>query len=128
MFLIACIAATIAIGASLISGMYDVRGDGADIWWTPRTTPLPITDPKAAASVEIYLDGKPLAHHLAEGSVRLYDGHRYAELAPRDFSVRINGWHEKKTEILLDSIKTGALLTGGVVLALTVGVAFLSGK
>lgn len=87
-FLFAAMTATLFLIAAI--PLYRELSRRRDIWWTPPTMALPLT--QSRDRVEIYARGQPLAALLETGQVRLVDDARTSVLAPSEVRLRFNNW------------------------------------
>ena len=70
----------------------------SDIWWTPQTVLVPLTESKHR--VEIYARGKPLAALLLAGQLRIAEDGALSPLAASDVGLRFNNWDRVRVERL----------------------------
>jgi len=70
----------------------------SDIWWTPQTVLVPLTESKHR--VEIYARGKPLAALLQAGQLRIAEDGALSPLAASDVGLRFNNWDRVRVERL----------------------------
>jgi hypothetical protein len=69
-----------------------------DIWWTPPTMLVPITE--SQDRVEIYARGKPMAALLEAGHLRITDETGEIVLGTSDVGLRFNNWDRVRAERL----------------------------
>jgi len=91
-----------------------------DIWWTPKTMALPLSD--TSTHFEMYLDGKPLQDHLLKKSLTILDavGNSH-QVAQEDISVRFNNWQGIRASYLHKAIFS-ALFLGTSLTCLLFGI------
>jgi hypothetical protein len=68
--------------------LYRELSQRGDIWWTPYTMLVPLTD--SGDRVEIYARGKPLTALLRTGQLRTAGDGAPSPLAVSDFGLRFN--------------------------------------
>ena len=98
-----------------------------DIWWTPKSMALPLSETRH--KFELFVSGDLLQDHLDRGSLSATDsqGERY-DLVPEDIEVRLNNWQKIKSSMLHIAV-WAAFMLGISVMSLIVGVKqFLSGN
>ncbi|MDP9279801.1 MAG: hypothetical protein M3P00_10315 [Gemmatimonadota bacterium] len=62
----------------------------SDIWWTPQTMLVPLSDGKDR--VEIYARGRPLDGLIKAGQLRIGEDGSSSVLAMSDIGLRFNNW------------------------------------
>lgn len=91
------------------------------IWWTAKTMPLSFEETKNA--FELFIDGKLLQRHLADGTLMIARGGEgdLDRLASGDIAVRLNNWHKVRASILAQALPSGFLF-GVSLTMLTIGL------
>ncbi len=114
------------IGANFAMQLYRGFYGNQDIWWTAKTMRLGIED--SEGSFELFIGGKLLQKHLADGSLFAVDsnGEQHRVVA-KDLAVRLNNWHKVRCSILANGIVSG-IAFGVVVTVLVVGVVQVCGR
>jgi len=90
--------AAITIGLFLIPALalYGELSKRADIWWTPRSLMVPLT--QGTDRVEVYVRGMPLPALLEAGQLRVIDEASGSVLAPSDIGFRFNNWDRVRAQ------------------------------
>lgn len=91
-----------------------------DMWWTPRSMTLPLSE--ARHDFELLVCGDSLQDHLNRNSLSATDaqGERY-DLAPKDIAVRLNNWQKVKSTMLHAAVWS-AFMFGISLMSFIVGV------
>jgi len=81
---------------------------------------LPIEDSRD--HFELFINGKPLQKHLANGSLFALDnnGEKY-RVVSKDLTIRLNNWNKVKSSILANAIISGVAF-GVVITVLVIGI------
>ena len=69
-----------------------------DIWWTPATMLVPLSEGKDR--VEVYARGQPLAALLQAGKVQIAEDGGLSALTASDVGLRLNNWDRVRVERL----------------------------
>jgi len=76
--------------------LYSELSKRADIWWTPPSMMVPLTE--AADRVRVYVRGRPVGALLEAGQVRVTDDASGTVLATRDIGFRFNNWDRVRAQ------------------------------
>ena len=76
--------------------LYSELSKRADIWWTPPTMMVPLTE--ASDRVEVYVRGRPLVALLEAGQLRVTDDTSGTVLATSDIGFRFNNWDRVRAQ------------------------------
>ncbi len=102
------------IGISVFGSHFGVQYGRAvwgnkDIWWTPMSMALPIEE--TVQDFQIFIGGNLLQEHLEQRSLTVRDANsRTYQVVSEDIKVRLNNWHEVKTDFLHSAVFSGILL------------------
>jgi len=96
--------------------LYRALSQRSDIWWTPPTMLVPLTDSRDR--VEIYARARPLDSLLEAGQVRLTDDTGSTSLAAREIGLRFNNWDRVRAERLPLLVAYAAACGAGAMLLL----------
>ncbi len=112
--------ATLFIGPSFAVDMSRILWGNHDVWWTNSDMRLPLAQTRG--EVEIYLAGKGLERHLADGSLRSVEANgRQRRITTSDVGVRLNNWNRVKASLLMRTTLTGIAL-GAALAMLAMGL------
>ena len=83
----------------LASDLINIYKGNKDIWWTPASMMLSLSDVKD--KFEIYISGRPMADYIENGALLAEDkeGKQY-KVVSRDMGFRVNNWDKQKLSIL----------------------------
>ncbi len=70
--------------------IYSELSKRTDIWWTPRTLLVPLTE--ATGRVEVYVRGKSLVSLIDAGQLRVTDADSGSVVGAGDVGFRFNNW------------------------------------
>jgi hypothetical protein len=106
------------IGASFMTDVYQAfKGDNR-IWWTDNDMRLSLEEAKN--HFEIYISGKLLQKHMADGTLTGIDGNgKPYPVVSRDVAVRLNNWDNVRASVLTRAMVSGFGLGVSVTLLLT---------
>src|SRR5438093_11000021 len=92
--------ASLSLAFFLVAGLplYMDLSQRSDIWWTPHTMLVPLTD--SSDRVEMYARGKPLTALLKAGQLRIAGDGGSSILATSDVGFRFNNWDRIRAERL----------------------------
>jgi hypothetical protein len=76
--------------------LYTELARRSDIWWTPRTMLIPLTE--STDRVEIYALGQPLTALLQAGQIRTAEGGGMRVLRASEIGLRFNNWDRVRAE------------------------------
>lgn len=112
-------------GSGLAVQLYQAFGGNQGIWWTATTMPLMIDETED--SFELFIDGKRLQDHLAEGTLAVQrDRGDPARIATSDISVRLNNWSKVRASFLMHALLPAALCSASLTLLIIGLVQILS--
>jgi hypothetical protein len=93
-------------GSSFFVDLYRAFWGNETIWWTAQTQRLPVEATRG--SVELYINGKLLQKHLADGTLLVVDANGTPSPVATDaVGVRLNNWDKVKAGILTSTTMTG---------------------
>jgi hypothetical protein len=102
--------------------LYRELSKPSDIWWTPPSLMVPLTE--AADRVRVYVAGKPLTPLVEAGQLRIADGASSRVVAASDIGFRLNNYDRVRAERIPLLLAYAAMC--GALTALI--VALLSGR
>lgn len=107
-------------GSIFAAQVIQILWGNRDIWWTPEDKKIPFE--KTKSSFMLFIGGKTLEQHLADGSLFALDNTttQYRVVA-KDVSARLNNWHEAKNS-MLSSALFSAFCTGASFACLCIGL------
>jgi hypothetical protein len=76
--------------------LYSELSKRDDIWWTPPTMMVPLTN--ASDRVEVYVRGRPLGALLEAGQLHVMGEASASILATSDFGFRFNNWDRVRAQ------------------------------
>jgi hypothetical protein len=78
--------------------LYSELHKRSDIWWTPRTMLVPLS--QSTDRVEVYVRGQPLSSRLEAGQLRIAGDTSAGVLSPGDVGFRFNNWDRIRAQRL----------------------------
>lgn len=113
------------IGVSVVGAHFGIQYGRAvwgnnDMWWTPKSMALPLSQTRN--NFEVFVSGDLLQNHLDRKSLSATNpqGERY-DLSPDDIEVRLNNWQKVKSSMLHTAV-WAAFMLGVSVMSFVVGV------
>lgn len=108
------------VGSQFVVHLYQAFYAPRDIYWTHTRSPLTLDETRD--TFQVFIAGKPLDRHLAEGTLFAVadNGERYPVVA-RDVTARVNHWPRVQAERLTWTVFM-ALLVGPVLALLAAGI------
>jgi hypothetical protein len=90
---------TFTLATHLITHLARIYWGDRNIWWTPKTMKLYLSETKN--NFELFISGKPLQDHIAKETLFALDeeGKQYCVVG-KDIGVRLNNWHKVKASML----------------------------
>ena len=107
-----------------IVALYSELSKRSDIWWTPATNPLSLTESRDR--VEIYARGRPLGTVLEQGRISITDSAGPHVLNAQEIAVRLNNWDRMRIERLPLLLFYAAACGAGVIVLLVVATGRLA--
>jgi hypothetical protein len=84
------LALSVALFAVAAVPLYTELTMRSDIWWTPRTMLVPLSE--GTDRVEIYARGRPLDGLIQAGQLRIVEDGSSSVLRTSDIGLRFNNW------------------------------------
>jgi len=105
-------AMTLALLLIPVVALYSELGKRSDIWWTPKTLLVPLSE--STDRVEVHVRGRPLGSLLGAGQLRITDDATAGVLSTSDVGFRFNNWDRIRAQrlpgLLIYAASIGALV------------------
>ena len=116
----------LTIGTHFALDLYRAFWGNQDIWWTPKSMQLSVDESRE--HFRLYIGGKSLQKHLAEGSLLALDNNaKQYRVVSKDLGIRLNNWYKVKSSILTNAVLSGVAF-GIVITVLVIGLIQVIGR